>query len=165
MNFIQKLIQQNNQKKEEQLKNEYSFSIVKLEDHISILKNDLANLQNLRKNLSPNFTDTLLFHLILLEKGYVDFLCDLKEAEYDSEYNCFTNRKENARKKAEYMQKLKKQYRIEFEKIYDSFKRISKGCDFPRRNEVLTKMRKTFDFDGKVSSYSTSQFELMSKYY
>jgi hypothetical protein len=163
MNFIQKLIQQNKQKKVEQLKNEYSFSIIKLEDHISILKNDIITLQNQRKNILPDFIDKLSFHLILLEKEYVDFLCDLKAYEYDSEYNCFKNRKENARKKAEYMQKLKKQYRVEFEKIYDSFKRISKGCDFPNRNKILNQMRKAFDFDNSRYLCKTG-FELRSSF-
>ena len=34
-----------------------------------------------------------------------------------------------------------------FECIYNNFKRITKGVDFPKRNEILGKMRKAFDFD------------------
>ena len=58
------------------------------------------------------------------------------------------------------MHQLKKQYRKEFETIYNNFKRITKGCDFPRRNEILSKMRKAFDFDS-AKYYAPDQYIIM----
>ena len=45
------------------------------------------------------------------------------------------------------MLEKKKKYRHDFERLYINFRRATKGCDFPRRNEILGKMRKAFDFD------------------
>ena len=58
------------------------------------------------------------------------------------------------------MHKLKKQYRAEFESIYNNFKRVTKGHDFPRRNEILGIMRKAFDFDS-TKYYAPDQFIIM----
>jgi hypothetical protein len=57
-------------------------------------------------------------------------------------------------KEFEYMTKKKKEYRHIFERFYINFKRVSKGYDFPRRNEILGLMRRAFDFDS--SKYYTT---------
>ena len=56
--------------------------------------------------------------------------------------------------------KVKKQYRMEFEKIYYTFKRITKCYDFPIRNEIVGLMRKAFDFDSS-KYYAPDQFIIM----
>ena len=67
---------------------------------------------------------------------------------------------ESAKEQAKFMHKIRQQYRKEFESIYDTFKRVSKGRDFPRRNEILGKMRKSFDFDS-TKYYAPDQFLIM----
>ena len=59
------------------------------------------------------------------------------------------------------MHKLKKQYRKEFESIYHNFQRVTKGRNFPKRNEILGIMRKAFDFDSSKYYSNDDQFVLM----
>ena len=49
---------------------------------------------------------------------------------------------------------------MEFEKIYYTFKRITKCYDFPIRNEIVGLMRKAFDFDSS-KYYAPDQFIIM----
>lgn len=147
MNFIQKMIQQKKLEKEEQLKREYCYSMINIEKCISILKDDIKTFSIYQKNITPELICDFMHHMIHLEAHYDKFLHDLKQEEFTYKETYFKNVKEESKKKAEFMHKMKKQYRVEFEKIYDNFKRISKGCNFPRRNEILSKMRTAFDFD------------------
>lgn len=147
MSFIQKRIQQKKQEQEEQLKMECSYSILRIEEYTSYLKKDILNLINNRKSISPEFADNFIWRLERLEDLYNRFLHDLKRTEFTYKETYFKNVKEESKQKAEFMYKIKKQYRVEFEKIYDTFKRITKGNNFPRRNEILSLMRKAFDFD------------------
>lgn len=160
MNFIQKRIQQKRQEQEEQLKNEYSFSMFRIEKYISIIKDDLVDFLDERKNIPTELIDEFIYHLQCFDNLYNIFLKDLKEAEFTYKETYFKNIKEESKQKAEFMHKVKKQYRMEFEKIYDTFKRITKGYDFPRRNEILGLMRKAFDFDSS-KYYAPDQFIIM----
>ena len=147
MNFIQKRIQQKKLEQEEQLKSEYSFLMIRVEKYISIIKDDLRDIVDERKNISTELIDDFVFHLLTLDSLYNLFLKDLKQEEFTSKRTWNKKIAESAKQKAEYMHKQKKQYRVEFESIYNNFKRITKGHNFPRRNEILGLMRKAFDFD------------------
>ena len=58
------------------------------------------------------------------------------------------------------MHSLKKQYRKEFESIYNGFEHLSKGKEIPNRNSILNLMRKAFDFDSS-KYYAPDQFIIM----
>lgn len=161
MNFIQKRIQQKNLQQEEQLKNECSaYAITGIENSIRRLK---SLINKLSLNKKDNCIDDLdiLCEVEFIEDDYEKFLHDLKQEEFTYKETYFKNVKEESKKKAEFMHKLKKQYRVEFEKIYDTFKRVTKGTNFPRRNEILGLMRKAFDFDSSKYYLNDNQFVLM----
>ena len=160
MNFIQRRIQQKKQQQEEQLRRTCSYSIQYLDTYISTLKNDIKNLLANTKNILDNDAYILLWDIENIEMYYSSFLHDLKQEEFTYKETYFKNIKEESKQKAEFMHKIKKQYRAEFESIYDNFKRISKGCNFPRRNEILGLMRKAFDFDSS-KYYAHDQFMIM----
>lgn len=161
MNFIQKRIQQKKLEQEEQLKRECSaYAIAGIENSIRRLKSLISKLSLNKKDNCIDDLD-ILCEVEFIEDDYEKFLHDLKQKEFTYKETYFKNVKEESKKKAEFMHKLKKQYRVEFEKIYDTFKRITKGHDFPRRNEILGKMRKAFDFDSSKYYSNDDQFVLM----
>lgn len=160
MNFIQKRIQQKKLEKEEQLKREYSFSMLSVEKYIPLIKKEAMGLVSHDKATTSEQIDDFIFLLERFEDYYNRFLYALKESEYV--YKNTYNKKiaESEKKKAEFMHKVKKQYRKAFETIYDTFKRVSKGCELPRRNEVLGKLRSVFDFDS-TKYYAPDRFIIM----
>ena len=160
MNFIQKRIQQKKLEQEKQLKNECSaYAIAGIENSIRRLK---CLINKLSLNKKDNCIDDLdiLCEVEFIEYDYENFLHDLKQEEFTYKETYFKNVKEESKQKAEYMHKLKKQYRAEFESIYHNFHRATKGYNFPRRNEILGIMRKAFDFDSS-KYYAHDQFFIM----
>lgn len=160
MNFIQKMLLQKNLEKEQKMKSQYSYTILNVEKFITIIKSDISNIADERRNITRELIRELMLHILQIEDMYNRFLHDLKQTEFTYENTYSTNIKANSKQKAEFMHKLKKQYRVEFEKIYDTFKRITKGNDFPRRNEILGLMRNAFDFDSS-KYYAPDQFIIM----
>jgi len=161
MNFIQKRIQQKRLEQEQQLKSECSYSISYLDIYISTLKDDIKRLMLCKKYLTDDNAFELIWDIEQIESFYESFLHDLKQEEFtykETYYKCIKN---SAKQHADYMQQLKKQYRAEFESIYNTFKRITKGTNFPRRNEILSKMRKAFDFDSSKYYSKDDQFIIM----
>ena len=90
--------------------------------------------------------DDFVYFVNCLDEQYTLFLKELKNCEYDYSYGCSQNIKVEAKEKLDYMLQKKKEYRAEFEDIYNRFKSI-KGVEIPNRNAILNKMRKSFDFD------------------
>jgi len=160
MNFIQKRIQQKQKEQEEQLRRTCSYSVQYLDIYISTLKNDIKELLANPKNIIDNDAYSLLWDIENIEMYYNSFLHDLKQEEFTSKTCYVIKYAEESKQKAEFMHKMKKQYRAEFESIYNNFKRITKGHDFPGRNEILGKMRKAFDFDSS-KYYAPDQFIIM----
>lgn len=155
MNFIQKRIQQKRlqeeAKKEEIFKQKCCHSIPLLEFCMENLKTRIDNFSINKKGITTQDAEDFIFNIMQIEVYYGAFLRMLKVYEKDNKkFVCYTQRE------LEYMTKKKKEYRHIFERFYINFKRISKGCDFPRRNEILGKMRKAFDFD---SSKYYAQFQ------
>ena len=160
MSFIQKRIMQKQLEKEQQLKNECSaYAIAGIENSIRSLKT-LINKLSLNKKDSGVDNLDILCEVKFIEDYYEKFLHDLKHYEFRYKETYFKNVKEESKQKAEFMHKLKKQYRKDFESIYHNFQRVTKGRDFPRRNEILTIMRKAFDFDSS-KYYAPDQFILI----
>ena len=161
MGFIEKPTQSTKRKDEEQFKMECSYSILRIEEYIPYLKKDILNLINNRKNISPELINNFIWRIERVEELYNRFLHDLKQYEFTYKETHFKNIKRDSIQKVEFMHELKKQYRKEFENIYDKFSRISKNINnFPRRNEILSFMRKAFDFDS-TKYYAHDQFILM----
>lgn len=160
MGFLQKRIMQKQLEKEQQLKNECSaYAIAGIENSIRRLK---AHINKLSLNKKDSGVDNLdiLCEVEFIEEYYEKFLHDLKKYEFTYKETYFKNVKEESKQKAEFMHKLKKQYRAEFESIYNNFQRVTKGRNFPRRNEILGIMRKAFDFDSS-KYYAPDQFIIM----
>lgn len=161
MNFIQKRIEQKKLEQEEQLKNQCSgYAIAGIENSIRRLKSLINKLSINKKDNGVDDLD-ILCEVEFIEEDYEKFLHDLKQEEFTYKETYFKNVKEESKKNAEFMHKLKKQYRIEFESIYHNFQRVTKGHDFPRRNEILGKMRKAFDFDSSKYYSTDDQFIIM----
>lgn len=161
MNFIQKRIEQKRLEQEEQLRKNCSYSVSYLDIYINTLKNDIKTCMLDPKNITIDDAGDLLWDLEQIERHYNSFLHDLKQQEFTSKTCYVVKYAEDAKQKAEFMHKIRQQYRKEFESIYDTFKRVSKGRDFPRRNEILGKMRKAFDFDSSKYYSNDDQFVLM----
>ena len=160
MGFIQKRIMQKQLEKEQQLKNECSgYAIAGIENSIRRLK-ALINKLSLNKKDSGVDNLDILCEVEFIEDYYEKFLHDLKQYEFTYKETYFKNVKEESKQKAEFMHKLKKQYRKEFESIYHNFQRVTKGSNFPKRNEILGIMRKAFDYDS-TKYYAHDQFIIM----
>ena len=160
MNFIQKRIQQKQKEQEEQLKRECCCSMLVIEDYIDNIKDLITKIASNKKSISDFDMYHFIWYLEYLEEHYSDFLHDLKQEEFTYKETYYKSIKEESKKKAEFMHKMKKQYRAEFESIYNNFKRVTKGVNFPRRNEILGLMRKAFDFDSS-KYYAPDQFIIM----
>ena len=158
MNFIQKRIEQKKLEQEEQLKREYCCSMLVIEDYIDNIKDLITKIASNKKSISDFDMYHFIWYLEYLEEHYSDFLHDLKQEEFTSKRTWNKKIAESAKEQAEFMHKMKKQYRAEFERIYNNFKRISKGVNFPRRNEILGIMRKAFDFDSSKYYSNDDQF-------
>ena len=160
MSFLQKRIQQKRlqeeAKKEEFLKQKCCHSIPFLEHCMKNLKGKIDNFSVNKKNITDLDAEDFIFNITQIEVFYNHFLRMLKVYEKDNKkLVCYTQ------KELDYMIKKKKEYRHAFERFYINFKRVSKGCDFPRRNEILGKMRKAFDFDSSKYYSNDDQFVLM----
>ncbi len=159
MNFIQKRIyerkQQEAARKEELFKQSCCNSMPLLEFCMKNLKKRIDNFSINKKDITTQDAEDFVFNILQIEVYYNDFLRMLKVYEKDNKkLVCYTQ------KELDYMTKKKKEYRAEFEKLYHHFKRVSKGVDFPRRNEILGKMRKAFDFDS-TKYYAPDQFYIV----
>jgi len=164
MNFIQKRIQQKKLEQEEQLKTQCSYYIGHVDSRIAYFKNAINKLSiDIKKHITitSDYALELICEIDFLEEYYERFLHDLKQEEFTYKETYFKNVKEESKQKAEFMHKLKRQYRVEFENIYNNFKRLSKTVDFPRRNEILGLMRKAFDFDSSKYYSTDDQFMIM----
>ena len=161
MNFIRKRIQQKRLEQEKQLRKNCSYSVSYLDIYINTLKNDIKTCMLDPKNITFDDASYLLLDLEQIERHYNSFLHDLKQEEFTSKRTWNKKIAESAKEQAEFMHKIRQQYRKEFESIYDAFKRVSKGRDFPRRNEILGKMRKAFDFDSSKYYSNDDQFIIM----
>ncbi|MFQ6723931.1 MAG: hypothetical protein ACLRFE_01170 [Clostridia bacterium] len=157
MNFIQKAIKQNKEKKEIEYQQSVCIVIPTIEITINNLKNRISYFGQTKHNITQENIDNFLYFLDILNSSYINFLFDLRlyQQKYKQPYN--SDIKDDIKEKIDYMLEKKKEYRKEFESIYDNFKRTTKGVDFPRRNEILGLMRKAFDFDSsKYYQYNTS---------
>ena len=159
MNFIQKRMQerklQEEARKEELFKAKCCPSILYLEAKITELKEFLDYLSINRKDVSLCEIDGLMHTIKEIDMYYCGFLRDLKRYQSPKTFTCV-----NA-DKLDYMLKKKKEYRHAFERLYINFGRVSKGYNFPRRNEILGLMRKAFDFDSSKYYSNDDQFVLM----
>ena len=161
MNFIQKRIEQKRLEQEEQLKNQCSgYAIAGIENSIRRLKS-LINKLSLNKKDSGVDNLDILCEVEFIEEYYEKFLHDLKQYEFTYKHAYSKKIEDSAKQKIDYMHKLKKQYRKEFESIYHNFQRVTKGRNFPRRNELLGIMRKAFDFDSSKYYPTDNQFIIM----
>ena len=139
MNLIQKRIQDKQAEKEKHLKEKYCYSMLHIENGISLVKKGISDFQANRKHVTDEDVLYFIYHIRKIGRAYETFLTELNRFDYER-FSLF-----NVKKEA-YMTLKKQEYREEFESIYNNFKRI-KGCNIPRRNEILGLMRKAFDFD------------------
>ncbi len=149
MGFIQQYIEKKKferESKEIEFKNSCSYSITIIDGLIPELKEWISHITSNKKNVSDYSVSYLLQLLPSINVNYSNFVWELnlRQNEYKSPYNIH---KDVIKEKIDYMLEKKKEYRIEFENIYNNFKRVTKGRNFPRRNEILGLMREAFDFD------------------
>ncbi len=161
MRFIQKQVEKKRLEREQQLKNECSaYAIAGIENSIRRLKSLINKLSINKKDSGVDNLD-ILCEVEFIEEYYEKFLHDLKQEEFTYKHAYSKKIEDSAKQKIDYMHKLKKQYHVEFENIYNNFKRVTKGRNFPRRNELLGIMRKVFDFDSSKYYSNDDQFVLM----
>ena len=159
MGFIQNRIQERQQLKEAILKSECSSSIASLDKFIPWTKEVIKKTMS-KKDLTLKDSNEIKWYVNVLDGHYGRFLDDLKEMEFMYSCKLPKNEKESLKQKVDYMHSLKKQYRKEFESIYNGFEHLSKGKKIPNRNSILVLMRKAFDFDS--SKYNTRDDQLQS---
>ena len=131
--------------------NDYEKNLCLEISTVELLINNLHTCNKMfldnKKNHIANQPNGFIWHLNMLSKSYNDFLLSLRDYQYKYEHANSEDKKASLKQKVDYMLEKKKQYRKEFESVYHNFQRITKGIDFPRRNELLGLMRKAFDFD------------------
>lgn len=159
MSFIQQRIQQRNEIKEAKFKSECSYSIGSLDIFIQWTKEVIKKTMS-KKDLTLKDSNEIKWYVNVLDGHYGKFLDDLKEMEFMYSCKLPKDEKESLKQKVDYMHSLKKQYRKEFESIYNGFEHLSKGKKIPNRNSILSLMRKAFDFDS--SKYNTRDDQLQS---
>ena len=157
MSFIQQRIQEKQQLKEAILKSECSSSINRLDLFIPWTKEVIKEISS-KKNISVDDSKEIARYIDTLNRHYSQFICDLQEKELIYSCKIPESEKKSLKLKIDYMYSLKKQYRKEFESIYNSFANLSKGKEFPKRNELLSNMRVVFDFDS--TKYNTRDDQL-----
>ncbi len=165
MNFIKKMILDAKQKKqlekERELKASCSRYMFSIENNIDLLKIELEHFKQHKGKLDYSTSRDFVSMLSLIQANYYCFLDDLRYTEYAYNSTYYKNVKEDLKPKIEYMHQKKKEYRAEFESIYRNFKRVSKGAEFPNRNEIIRLMRTAFDFDSsKYHQEENSQLML-----
>lgn len=149
-------------------RNYYSDYTVPIQDCIKGLKSSIGILSKIKshtftevsdKKSIKEYKDKAMFdiehYLNKLYNKYDYFLRVL------SEYNSMSKvylQDPLFKRQVKYMLQFKKEFRVEFEKIYNNFKRVSKGYDYPGRKEILGMMRRVFDFDSsKYNEISLQQ--------
>jgi hypothetical protein len=151
MNFIKIAIEKNNKKNNETKMRNYEENICHEIHTVDLLINNLKVCNKIfldnKKNHIANQPDGFIWHLNMLSKSYNNFLLSLRDYQYKYEHANSEDKKASLKQKVDYMLQKKIEYRLAFESIYHNFKRVTKGIDFPRRNEILGIMRKAFDFD------------------
>ena len=157
MRFIKELIQNQQQLKEAILKSECSSSINHLDLFIPWTKDVIKEISS-KKNISVDDSQEIERYIDTLNRHYSQFIIDLKDKEFMYSCKLPKNEKESLKQKIDYMHSLKKQYRKEFESIYNRFEHLSKGKEITNRNSILSLMRKAFDFDS--SKYNTRDDQL-----
>ena len=157
MNFIQKRIYERKLKeeklKEDAFKRSCCPSMVSLEYCMENLKNQIDAFSINKKHISTIDVERFINDIDLINMFNADFLRTLKSCQ-NKNFGAIMQRD-----KIDYMLKKKKEYRYIFERFYINFKRVSKGYDFPRRNEILGLMRNAFDFDS--SKYHNPEQSIM----
>ena len=149
-------------------RNYYSDYTVPIQDCIKGLKSSIGILSKIKSHTFTEVSDKksikeykdkaifdIEYYLKHLDDKYDYFLRVL------SEYNSMTKiyaQDPSFKQEVKHMLQFKKEFRVEFEKIYNNFKRISKGYDYPGRKEILGMMRRVFDFDSsKYNEISLQQ--------
>ena len=159
MGFIQQRIQERNKIKEAEYKMECSHAIPSIDNFIPWTKEVIKKTMS-KKDLTLKDSNEIKWYVNVLDGHYGRFLDDLKEMEFMYSCKLPKDEKESLKQKVDYMHSLKKQYRREFESIYNGFEHLSKGKKIPNRNSILSLMRKAFDFDSS-KYYAPDQFILM----
>ena len=157
MIFIQQRIQEKQQLQEAILKSECSSSINRLDLFIPWTKDVIKEISS-KNNISYDNTKEIVRYINILDRHYSQFIIDLKDKEFMYSCKLPKNEKESLKQKVDYMHSLKKQYRKEFESIYNGFDHLSKNKEMPSRNDILSFMRKAFDFDS--TKYNTRDDQL-----
>ena len=157
MSFIQQRIQEKQQLQEAILKSECSSSINRLDLFVPWTKDVIKEISS-KNNISYDNAKEIVRYINILDRHYSQFIIDLKDKEFMYSCKLPKDEKESLKQKIAYMHSLKKQYRKEFESIYNGFEHLSKGKEIPGRNGILSFMRKAFDFDS--SKYNTRDDQL-----
>ncbi|MFQ6723930.1 MAG: hypothetical protein ACLRFE_01165 [Clostridia bacterium] len=160
MNFIQKRILQNKLEREKELKYDCCACIPTIESFINALNGRIEFFMCNKKNINNDDIAHFLQLLKRLDDNYTYFIIQLKEYEASCPDRPSKHPISDLEEKVNYMQQLRKEFRFEFESIYNNFKRITKGLNIPGRNAILTQMRNIFDFDSS-KYYAHDQFIIM----
>ncbi len=152
MSLLQKITAR---KTEDKTDNYFDFY---LKAQITNLKNQIYDLSLLRrkdqKNLRIEKAEFILKELSDIEKLYISFNRDLLK------FKILQNKKieqsEDLEERIFLMTEKKQSLRKEFEKIYINFKHMATGFDDIPTKTILSKMRKTFDFDNKIKNLINS---------
>ena len=143
-------IQEKQLQKEEIFKADCSSYMPRIESCIKMLRTNLDTLRLNKKEVASFMIKDFVWSVHHIGSLYESFIRDLNHSKHIYATTFYGYLDPVLQEKIEYMHKKKKEYRIEFEKIYGHFKQISKGVNFPRRNEILKLMRRAFDFDSSV---------------
>ena len=149
MRFLPKMIREKIEERnyiiERKFKEECCDSIIRIERHIDSLLNDIDGL-SVDRNPDQHSSRFILYDVATIKYNYGLVIEELKRYEHASK-NPINYDDIDFKIKLNYMIAKKKTFRKQFEGIYKNFKRVSKGLNFPRRNEILHSMHDAFDFD------------------
>lgn len=152
MRFLPKMIREKIEERnyiiERNFKEECCDSILRIEGRIDSLLNDINDL-SVNRNPNKHSSRLILYDVGMIKYNYGLFIEELKRYEHASK-NPINDDDIDFKIKLNYMLAKKKKFRKQFEGIYKNFKRVSKGLNFPHRNEILHSMHDAFDFDSKI---------------
>jgi len=152
MNFIQKMIVKRAKEKDQDIKQanwDFLYHVKEIKRDIDDLKDLIAMWKTDRKSINEGTIERFELTLNMLDRHYSIFLLGVASNKRNYEFALSKSTKLAAEEALNYLLAMKKKYRAEFENIYTRFKSI-KGVEIPNRNQILSKMRKVFDFDNSI---------------
>lgn len=146
MKFIKQMLEQSKLDKKIKFQRSVCPDISTIDMLIINIKTCNNIFANKKRGYIEHNINGLIWYLNMIDSSYTKFLLSLEN--YKKKYEDNSKADTNIKEKLDCMIEKKKEYHVEFEKIYDTFNLVTKDVDFPQRNDILTLMHKAFNLDG-----------------